>query len=91
MPTVMLNIQPGLLPESLLHSQWFAVLAAFVALNTLMYCALAVSKVLPKVYVSDWGHRPNRRSQTRSIYPDDFVPGSDRPDVESDPVLEHVA
>ncbi len=59
-----------LLPESTLHSDAFAVLAAFVAINTLMYVALAVAKILPKIYLSDWIHRSNRRSQTRSIHPD---------------------
>ena len=33
-----------LLPESTLQSDAFAVLAAFVAINTLMYVALAVAK-----------------------------------------------
>jgi hypothetical protein len=60
-------------PSVVLHTEWFAVLTAFVALNTIMYVALAVGKVLPKLYVSDWVHSPNRRSQTRSIYPDGYV------------------
>jgi len=36
--------------------------------NTILYVALAVAKMLPKVYVSDWqaGHR--RRSETRSTW-----------------------
>ena len=59
-----------LLPEALLHSSLFAVLAAFVAINTVMYSALALAKLLPKVYVTDWVHRRNQRSETRSIYPD---------------------
>jgi hypothetical protein len=62
-----------ILPSVLLHTEWFAVLSAFVALNTIMYVALAVGKVLPKVYVSDWVRSRNRRSQTRSIYPDGYV------------------
>lgn len=53
-----------------MHTEWFAVLTAFVALNTIMYVALAIGKVLPKLYLSDWVHSPDRRSQTRSIYPD---------------------
>ena len=60
-----------LLPESVLQSHLFGVLTAFVALNTVMYVALAVAKILPKIYVSDWVSRSNTRSQTRSIYPDD--------------------
>jgi len=67
-----------LLPKSTLESRTFAVLAAFVAINTVMYSALAIAKMLPKVYLSDWVKRGQRRSQTRSIYPDP-VPGSDDP------------
>jgi hypothetical protein len=59
-----------LLPESILYSEMFAVLAAFVAINTVMYAALAVAKVLPKVYPADWMRRTNQRSETRSIHPD---------------------
>ncbi|WP_253907971.1 hypothetical protein [Arthrobacter sp. H20] len=59
-----------LLPESIVHTELFAVLAAFVAINTVMYGALAASKVLPKLYPSDWVSGRNRRSETRSIHPD---------------------
>jgi hypothetical protein len=59
-----------LLPESVLHSATFAVLAAFVAINTVMYGALALGKLLPKVYVADWISPRNQRSESRSIYPD---------------------
>jgi len=59
-----------LLPEAVLHSSLFAVLAAFVAINTVMYGALALAKLFPKVYVTDWFQRRNERSETRSIYPD---------------------
>jgi hypothetical protein len=59
-----------LLPESLLRNDLFAVLAAFVAINTIVYVTLAVAKVLPKIYVSDWIGNRNRRSETRSIRPD---------------------
>lgn len=60
-----------LLPESTLSSLWFSVLAAFVAINTVMYVALAVAKILPKLHPRDWLPRSYERSQTRSIYPDD--------------------
>lgn len=60
----------NLLPSSVMRSDAFAVLAAFVAINTLMYAALSVAKLLPKVYPSSWGSRRYRRSETRSIYPD---------------------
>ena len=63
----------GVLPESVLHSGWFAVLAAFVAINTLMYVVLATATMLPKVHVSDWFTSRDRRMQNRSIYPDPEV------------------
>jgi hypothetical protein len=59
-----------LLPSALLRSQAFAVLSAFVAINTLMYVALTVAHLLPKVYVGDWFSHPERRQETRSIHPD---------------------
>jgi hypothetical protein len=60
--------------EALLHTQLFAVLAAFVAINTVMYCALTIAKVLPKVYVSDWFTSSNRRTESRSIHPEGAPP-----------------
>jgi len=59
-----------LLPESIMHSQWFAVLSMFVAVNTVLYLTLAIIKILPKAYLSDWVDQRNRRSETRSIYPE---------------------
>lgn len=59
-----------LLPESVLHSGVFAVLAAFVAINTVIYASLALVNVLPKVYPGDWVSGRNRRTETRSIHPD---------------------
>jgi hypothetical protein len=59
-----------LLPESLMHSQWFAVLSVFVAVNTMLYLTLAVIKLLPKAYLSDWVNQRNRRAESRSIYPE---------------------
>jgi hypothetical protein len=59
-----------LLPESLLRQEVVAVLAAFVAINTIVYVTLAVAKVLPKLYLSDVLESRNRRSETRSIDPD---------------------
>ncbi|MCA1306941.1 hypothetical protein LC082_08520 [Microbacterium esteraromaticum] len=58
-----------LLPESLLYTDWFGVLATFVAINTVIYVVLGVIKMTPKIR---WGRRTgaNRRSQTRSIHPD---------------------
>jgi hypothetical protein len=65
----------GILPESVLHSGWFAVLAAFVAINTVMYVVLATATMLPKVHVSDWFTSRDRRIQNRSIHPDAEVAG----------------
>jgi len=59
-----------LLPDSILHNDFIAVLAAFVAINTIVYVTLAVAKILPKVYFRDWIDTRNRRSETRSIDPD---------------------
>lgn len=59
-----------LLPENLLGSEVVAVLAAFVAINTIIYVTLAVAKVLPRVYLQDWVGRNHRRAETRSIDPD---------------------
>jgi hypothetical protein len=60
----------GLLPQSIMDSRWFAALSLFVAVNTVLYLTLAIIKLLPKAYVSDWIDRRNRRSETRSIHPD---------------------
>ncbi len=57
-----------LLPESFLYSDFFALLAAFVAINTIMYVALAVAKLLPRVYVSGLFRRGRQRAEDRSIY-----------------------
>lgn len=59
-----------LLPEDLLRNQLVAVLAAFVAINTIVYVTLAVAKILPKIYVRDWIGTRNRRAETRSIDPE---------------------
>uniref|UniRef100_UPI0035670900 hypothetical protein n=1 Tax=Actinotalea sp. TaxID=1872145 RepID=UPI0035670900 len=59
-----------LLSESILHADGFKVLATFVALNTLMYATLALMKLLPKGYTFSWFRGRNRRSQSRSIYPE---------------------
>jgi hypothetical protein len=79
-----------ILPSVVLHAEWFAVLTAFVALNTIMYVALAVGKVLPKVYLSDWVPSRNRRSQTRSIYPYGHVDVAAASDDLGDVLLDRV-
>lgn len=57
-------------PEAVVHSAPFSVLAAFVAINTVMYGALALAKMLPKVYPSSLVRGRNRRAQNRSIHPE---------------------
>lgn len=56
--------------DSILRSEGFAMLAALVAINTVMYVVLAIAKMLPKVYFGDLVTHRNRRSETRSIHPD---------------------
>ena len=60
----------NVLPESIMHSPWFAALSMFVAINTIVYVTLSIIKLLPKAYLSDWVDQRNRRSETRSIYPE---------------------
>jgi hypothetical protein len=37
-----------LLSEEVLHSGWFQALATFVAINTLVFAALSVAKLIPR-------------------------------------------
>ena len=72
MITMIVPLPMGLvLPEEFLSTPAFQFIAAFVALNTIVYAALAIAKMLPKVYVSDWVVRRGRRQESRSINPDD--------------------
>ncbi|MDO5513131.1 hypothetical protein [Corynebacterium sp.] len=56
--------------EWILDTEWYAVLAAFVAINTSMYVILALVKTLPRIYFRDLFPRRYQRAETRSIYPD---------------------
>lgn len=58
-----------LLPESVLQTDWFSVLATFVAINTVIYVVLGVIKLIPKVRLQRRSGA-SRRSETRSIHPD---------------------
>ena len=58
-----------LLPESFLQSEFFQVLATFVAINTLLYVTLAIAKMLPRVHPTDWVRGRNRRRESRAILP----------------------
>ena len=60
----------SVLPQSIMHSPWFAELSMFVAINTVLYLTLAIIKLLPKAYLSDWVEQRNRRAESRSIYPE---------------------
>ena len=66
-----------LLDSSLLHASAFTALNAFVLINTVMFLALAILKLMPKLHINDWITSRNRRAETRSIHPD--VPDSDQP------------
>ncbi len=58
-----------LLPGTTLESSWFLALMAFVAVNTVMYVALAIAKAVPRLRARDLLPRRYRRTETRSIYP----------------------
>ena len=60
----------SVLPPSVLSSEAFHVLAAFVAINTVMYAAVTVAKLLPRVNPAALRRGRYERSETRSIYPD---------------------
>jgi len=46
----MTAISAGILfPATLLQTQFFQVLALFVAFNTIMYVTLAIAKMLPRI------------------------------------------
>ena len=62
-------VQGVLLPEGTLWSPWAQVLATFVAINTVMYVAVAVAKILPKVHLGDWLSQSYARAESRSIHP----------------------
>jgi hypothetical protein len=64
------------LPEWILHTDAFQILATFVAINSLMYATLAVLKVLPRGYGLARFNGRNRRRANRSIYPDQPAPDS---------------
>ncbi len=59
-----------LLPAQFLTSEWFSVLATFVAVNTVIYLVLGMMKILPKIRLRPGHQGASRRSETRSIHPD---------------------
>ena len=44
----MITLAGILLPSSVRHAHWFQALAAFVAINTLIYAALSLAKLVPR-------------------------------------------
>lgn len=55
-----------LIPETVLQSHWFSILAAFVAINTVIYLVLGVSKMVPA-----WKMRSVKfTDESLSIYPE---------------------
>ena len=67
----LINLPEGiLLPETFMQSRFFIVLATLVALNTVIYAALSVVHVKPKLIKPKWLPVHRARSMTRSIYPD---------------------
>ncbi|MCC5951903.1 MAG: hypothetical protein JJU45_07370 [Acidimicrobiia bacterium] len=85
MNTVPALVVAQLLPESVLGTQWFALLATFVAVNTILYVSMSIFKLLPKPYLSDFVRRHGRRAETRSIFPDRYPDGRRRPTTTVDP------
>jgi hypothetical protein len=71
-----------LLPPSLMHAGPVRVLAAFVTVNTVMYGALAVAKVLPRLHPTTWFTSANRRAEERGIHPDGRPPAVAAPPPE---------
>ena len=51
------------------HATTLGVLAAFVAINTLMYVSLALIKTAPRLRIAARLRRHYVRAETRSIYP----------------------
>lgn len=79
-----------LLPESTLAAEWFGIFAAFVAINTVIYVLLSVSKLFPVIRFGRRGDGQSRRVETRSIYPEGFAQyqrGDDGADDASDPLI----
>lgn len=60
----------AMVPSEAVESRWFALLAAFVAVNTVMYVALSIAKAFPRVHPRDFLPRRYHRTETRSIHPD---------------------
>lgn len=65
-------------PSEWLTTPWYGTLTAFVAVNTLVYVVVSISKILPRVHPTTWfrgGNGASRRREMRSIYPGRADPG----------------
>ena len=70
-----MSIRTGILLSSdILVSRPYIVLATLVALNTTIFAALAVLKLLPRPRWPQWTRRGRTRTATRSIYPEGSDP-----------------
>ncbi len=67
-------ITASVMTNPIFTTTWFILLISFVAVNTLMYLTLAISKMLPKVHLGSLRKRRYERSQERSIFPDGSGP-----------------
>lgn len=65
------HVAAALHPGASHHVTTISILAAFVAINTVMYAGLALVKMLPRIRLGAMLQRSYVRSETRSIYPAD--------------------
>ena len=64
-------VQGILFPQEWLTTDWFSIFATVVAINTLVYVVLGVSKLFPVWHLKLFKRNGrNRRGETRSIYAD---------------------
>lgn len=66
-----------LLPRAVLQTEWFGVFAAFVAINTIIYVVLSLSKLFPVIRFGWRRDGRELRVEERSIYPEGSGPGSE--------------
>lgn len=67
-----------LLPAEFLNSEFFGVLSAFVAINTLIFLTLAFGKILPRIHYSDIRRKlkGDRRRASRALVDEYLTPGN---------------
>ena len=57
----------ALLPEAWLHGRVFVLASTFVAINTLIYLALALVKLMPVVVPARWLPHHYHRAESRAV------------------------